>query len=59
MKTFTNQPSIVIYTPPHFEAICFETQKFSNTPNINHFPSTLLKPGEIYDHQTKYQFVLK
>ena len=59
MKTFTNQPGIVIYTPPHFEAICFETQKFSNTPNINHFPSTLLKPGEIYDHQTKYQFVLK
>ncbi|MDA9588629.1 galactose mutarotase, partial [Flavobacteriaceae bacterium] len=59
MKTYTNQPGLVVFTPPHFEAICFETQKFSNTPNIPSFPSTLLKPGTIYDHQTHFKFSLR
>ena len=59
MKTYTNQPGVVLFTPPHFEAICFETQRFSNSPNISHFPSTLLKPGEIYDHKTEYEFTIK
>ena len=59
MKTYTNQPGIVLFTPLHFEAICFETQMFSNSPNIYSFPSTLLKPGEIYDHKTEYEFTVK
>ena len=51
--------SLVVFTPPHFEAICFETQKFSNTPNISKFPSTLIKAGELYNQKTHYTFSLK
>jgi aldose 1-epimerase len=59
MKTYTNQPGIVIFTPSHFDAICFETQKFSDTPNIDCFPTTLVKPGEVYEQRTEFQFNLK
>ena len=59
MMTFTNQPGVVVFTPPHFDAICFETQKFSNTPNIPSFPSTLVRPEENYSHTTQFMFFLK
>jgi len=59
MRTYTNQPGVVVFTPTHFEGICFETQKFSNTPNSNHFPSTLVNPGEVYEHRTSFKFNLK
>lgn len=59
MKTFTDQPGVVIFTPPHFEAICFETQKFSNSPNIPSFPSTLVKANSKYVHNTRFEFSLK
>ncbi len=59
MMTFTNQPGVVVFTPPHFDAICFETQKFSNTPNIPSFPSTLVRPEENYSHTTQFVFFLK
>ena len=58
MEVYTNQPGIVIFTPLSLEGICFETQKFSNSPNISHFPNTLLKPGERYEHKTKFRFSL-
>ena len=58
MEVYTNQPGIVIFTPLNFEGICFETQKFSNSPNISHFPNTLLKPGDRYEHKTKFRFSL-
>ena len=56
MDVFTNQPGLVVFTPPHFQAICFETQKFSNTPNIDSFPSTLINPNELYRHKTSFVF---
>ena len=59
MKTVTNQPGLVVFTPPHFEAICFETQKFSNTPNIKNFPTTLVKKEETYRHKTLFKFRLR
>ena len=58
MEVYTNQPGIVIFTPSNFEGICFETQKFSNSPNISHFPKTLLKTGEAYEQKTKFRFSL-
>ncbi|MFQ3340553.1 MAG: aldose 1-epimerase [Flavobacteriaceae bacterium] len=59
MSVYTNQPGVVVFTPPHFDAICFETQKFSNTPNIKSFPTTLIHPGENYSHNTRFEFKLK
>ena len=56
MKTITDQPGVVVFTPPHFEAICFETQKFSNSPNLPHFPTTRIDPGETYSQITHFQF---
>ena len=59
MSTHTDQPGIVVFTPPHFDAICFETQKFSNTPNIKNFPTTLVKKEETYRHKTLFKFRLR
>jgi len=56
METKTDQPGIVVFTPPHFEAICFETQKFSNTPNIESFPTTLVVPNKPYKQKTVFTF---
>ena len=70
MSIATNQPSVVIFTPSNFNtfvfndgasfndypAICFETQKLPDTPNNEHFPSTLLRPGEIYENRTVLTF---
>jgi aldose 1-epimerase len=40
-------------------ALCLETQNFPNSPNEPGFPSTLLKPGEIYKHLCVYKFYVK
>jgi aldose 1-epimerase len=71
MKVLTDQPGIQLYTSTHFDgtvigkkgskhiqyyAFCFETQHFPNSPNVPHFPSTVLKPGEIYRQATTFKF---
>jgi len=38
------------------DAICLETQGFPNSPNIAHFPSPVLRPGEKYDEWCVYKF---
>ncbi|SNR16630.1 aldose epimerase family protein [Tenacibaculum jejuense] len=72
MKISTNQPAVVIYTPLNFDhlnlrngsnfsnypGICFETQKYPDTPNNAHFPSTLLEPGKEYKNETTLSFSL-
>lgn len=35
---------------------CLETQYFPNSLKYSHFPSAILKAGEIYQHSTIYQF---
>ncbi|MBN1415170.1 MAG: galactose mutarotase [Bacteroidales bacterium] len=71
MKVYTDQPGVQFYTSTHFNgtvigkkeqkhiqyyAFCLETQHFPNSPNIPEFPSTVLKPGEVYQQTTVYQF---
>ena len=70
MKVDTNQPAMVIYTPPKFDklpfkdaalfsefpAICFEAQGFPDALNNSHFPQTLLKPGEMFESETTFKF---
>lgn len=41
------------------EAIALETQKYPDTPNQPDFPSTLLKPGEVYTQTCIYKFSVK
>ncbi len=70
METFTTEPGIQLYTSnfladltgkggiPYLKhlALCLETQHFPDSPNQPDFPSTLLRPGEIYKQRTIYKF---
>lgn len=37
-------------------ACCFETQHFPDSPNQPSFPTTVLKPGEQFQHTTTFKF---
>lgn len=58
MSVESNQPAVVVYTPPGFAAICFETQNYPDAPNIKSFPSAILNPGETYYNQAIFTFDL-
>ena len=40
----------------HRYGFCLETQHFPDSPNKPQFPTTVLKPGEIYSTTTIYRF---
>lgn len=46
------------YGTPHAPTtgLCLETQFYPDSPSHAHFPSTLLRRGEIYDYTTKFTF---
>ncbi|XLS28144.1 aldose epimerase family protein [Flavobacteriaceae bacterium M23B6Z8] len=56
MQISTNQPGVVVYTPTEFPAICFETQNFPDAPNHQHFPSSLLRAGDLYVNESRFHF---
>jgi aldose 1-epimerase len=71
MNVHTDQPGVQFYTgnfmsgenlikghvPDHFRtAFCLETQHFPDSPNHEHFPSTVLQPGEQFRSTTIYSF---
>ncbi len=56
MEVLTNQPAVIIYTPPRFPAICFETENFADAPNYPEFPSSVLRPGERYKNESTFLF---
>lgn len=41
---------------PKHSGCCLETQHFPDSPNHPNFPSTLLRPGEHYQHTTVFKF---
>ena len=58
LEVITNQPGIQFYsgnflTTPftHRSGLCLETEAFPNAPNHPHFPSSILRPGETYQHE--------
>jgi aldose 1-epimerase len=71
IQVFTTEPGLQIYTANHFNggdighgntpyirhgALALETQHFPDSPNRQQFPSTILRPGEVYHQETVYQF---
>jgi aldose 1-epimerase len=38
------------------DGLCLETQHYPDSPNHHDFPSTILKPGEVYSSTTIYKF---
>lgn len=74
MEIYTSEPGVHVYSGNGLKgnmvgkdsiayasrtAICFETMHYQNSPNIPHFPSTLLRPGETYHSHTAYRFVIE
>jgi aldose 1-epimerase len=39
-----------------YQGFCLETQHFPDSPNKPHFPSTVLRPGQVYKTTTVFQF---
>ena len=68
MEVLTSQPGIQLYTGNYLDgqpssggfeqhqAFCLETQALPDSPNRADFPSTLLRPGQRYQHTTLYRF---
>jgi len=70
MEVLTTQPGVQVYTAnwvdkvtgkegkiyDRQDAICLETQGFPNSPNVAHFPSSLLRPEGKYDEWCVYKF---
>lgn len=74
MEVWTTQPGLQFYSGNfldgsligkygiryvHRSAFCLETQHYPDSPNEPSFPSTVLKPGEIYQTTTIYKFGLE
>ncbi len=68
MEVETTQPSVQLYAAgnlpggeksagmgPH-DAFCLETQHYPNSPNLDSFPTTLLRPGQELDETTVHRF---
>ncbi len=71
MEIYTDLPGVQIYTGNMIpeadvckdgvkyikhQGVCFETQAFPNAMRYSHFPSIVLKKGEVYQTTTTYQF---
>lgn len=71
MEVITDQPGMQLYTGNYMksenhikyglrdnfrEAFCLETQHFPDSPNHPQFPSTVLKPQDVFKSTTIYKF---
>jgi aldose 1-epimerase len=71
LECLTTQPGLQFYTSNALkgnvagtggkvyrqtEAFAFETQHYPNSPNQPAFPSTVLKPGEVFNSSTVFRF---
>ena len=74
MDTYTTEPGVQLYTGnwmtgnfegkngqryPARAALCLETQHFPDSPNKPEYPSTVLRPGEIFESKTVYAFSIE
>lgn len=74
MEVFTDQPGVQFYTGNfldggkvgkrgvaygHRTGFCLETEHFPDSPNQDHFPSVVLRPGQTYEHHTVYRFSVR
>ncbi|NJD03812.1 MAG: galactose mutarotase [Ruminiclostridium sp.] len=71
LEVYTTKPGIQLYTGNFLdemgpckegaaykkrEGFCLETQYFPNSMKHKHFPSPILKSGQVYTHKTIYKF---
>jgi aldose 1-epimerase len=73
MEVRTTQPGLQLYTGNFLDGsergrrgepilrhhgLCLETQHYPDSPNHPRFPSTILRPGETYNHRTVLRFTV-
>ena len=63
MKLFTDQPGVQFYSGNWLDqpfapngGLCLELQNIPNAPNMDGFPSTILRPGESYRRLIALEF---
>jgi len=71
MEVLTREPGVQFYTANFLDgslsgkeasvygrrcALCLETQHFPDSPNKPDFPSTVIRPGDLYETTTVYRF---
>ncbi len=68
MEIFSTEPGVQFYTGNFLngsedhagfnkhEALCLECQHFPDSPNRPEFPTTVLKPGQVYTQKTVHRF---
>jgi aldose 1-epimerase len=58
MEVRTTEPGVQLYTGNHLKhaAVCLETQHFPNSINQTNFPSTVLRPGGVFQSTTVFAF---
>jgi aldose 1-epimerase len=66
LEVRTTQPGLQVYSGNFLDAaatmfghrtgLCLETQHFPDSPNQPHFPSAILRPGEVYRERTILAF---
>ena len=72
MRVYTDQPGIQVYsgqglkgsaknggTYGPFSGIALETQHFPDSVHHDHFPSTELRAGQVFESETVYQFTVE
>ncbi len=73
LKVSSNQPVLVVYAPEKlpdrwkylsemdskYPAVAIEAQNYPDAPNFRNFPSSLLKPGDIYENKITFAFSVK
>nr|WP_223185820.1 aldose epimerase family protein [Streptomyces sp. CBMA152] len=52
----TSEPGLQVFTGGPRGGVALETQHFPDSPNRPEFPSTVVRPGEVYRSQTVYGF---
>jgi len=71
METYTTEPGVQLYTGnwmtgdfegkngqryPERAALCLETHHYPDSPNKPEYPTTVLRPGEVFQSKTIYKF---
>lgn len=67
MEAWTTEPGVQLYTSPldpggtrdQFGFFCLETQHFPDSVHHPHFPTTLLRPGQVFESVTEFRFSAK
>jgi aldose 1-epimerase len=55
LRVYTTMPAIQLYTVE--DGFCLESQFFPDSPNFPHFPSCVLKKGELFISSTEYELL--